>query len=151
MTGMTPRVAQPTEAVVEEARVAALALARHLSKGKAPRVTVGSGGRADLVAVPRSALDLLAEILEQMAKGNAVALVAVHAEITTQQAADLLNVSRPYLVRLLDQKKIPCRKVGARRRIRLADVLEFKQRDEMERKKVLDDLTAEAQKLGLGY
>jgi len=103
------------------------------------------------VTVPREAFELFLEVLGQMANGNAVTIVPVHAELTTQQAAELLNVSRPFLVSLLEEKKIPCRLVGTHRRILVADLLAYKQKDALERKAVLDELTAEAEKHGLGY
>jgi excisionase family DNA binding protein len=103
------------------------------------------------VTVPREAFDLFLEVLGQMANGNAVTIVPIHAELTTQQAADLLNVSRPFLVGLLDDNKIPFRLVGTHRRILVADLLAYKNKDETQRKTVVDELTAEAEKHGLGY
>lgn len=103
------------------------------------------------VSIPASALKLLYDILAQMAKGNAVALIPVQAELTTQQAADLLNVSRPFLVEQLEKNAIPFRKVGSHRRILLRDLMAYKESMDRNRLKALAELTAQAQELGMGY
>lgn len=114
-------------------------------------VRVQGTTREHKVVVPRQAFELFLEILGQMANGNAVTIIPVHAELTTQEAADLLNVSRPYLVQLLEEKAIPHRRVGTHRRILAADVLRYKRKDETRRRKVLNELAVEAQKHQLGY
>jgi excisionase family DNA binding protein len=99
--------------------------------------------------VPERAVDLLTEILQQTAQGNAVAVLPVHQELTTQQAADLMNVSRPFIIALVGKGKLPVHKVGSHRRIPLAAVLAFKSNADTERDKALDFLAAQAQELKL--
>ena len=101
------------------------------------------------VDIPTSAVRLLKEILDHMAHGNGVALTPLHAKLTTRQAADLLQVSRTHLVQLLDEGRIPCRKVGAHRRVRARDILDYRRETESRRRKALDELTAVDQDLGL--
>ena len=107
------------------------------------------GAGTETVDIPTPAVRLLKEILEQMAHGNGVALMPLHAELTTRQAAELLQVSRTHLVQLLDDGRIPCRKVGAHRRVRAEDILTYRHETESRRRKALDELTARDQELGL--
>ena len=148
----TTELKLPSRQTAEEARAALRALA-NLSRKKIRTVHVRPEGEASAVSVivPREAFDLFLDILGQMANGNAVTIVPIHAELTTQQTADLLNVSRPFLVKLLEDGKIPSRKVGAHRRVRAEDVIGYKHAGDMRRRAILDELTAEAEKHGLGY
>ncbi len=103
------------------------------------------------VTLPAPAFKLLVTILSEMAAGNAITLSPLHAELTTQEAADLLNVSRPYLIKLLEKKKIPFRKVGTHRKVLFQDAMQYKTKTDEARRKVLDKLAAEGQKLNQGY
>lgn len=103
------------------------------------------------IVVPSVAFGFFVDVLDEVANGNAVTVVPVHAELTSQQAADLLNVSRPFLIKLLDERAIPYRRVGNRRKILLVDLLDYKRRDETMRRDIADELTREAEHIGLEY
>lgn len=102
------------------------------------------------ITVPVKAIHILADILNQMAQGNAVSIVPIHAELTTQQTADMLNVSRPYLIKnILDTGKMAYHKSGTRRKILYKDLLTYKNKDLEERKALMAELAKQAQELGM--
>ena len=103
------------------------------------------------ISIPITAFRLLNSILTEMAKGNAVTLIPVNSELTTQQAADILNVSRPFLIEQLEKGVIPYRKVGTHRRVMFKDLMEYKQTMDHNRLKALEELSVIDQELGLGY
>jgi excisionase family DNA binding protein len=109
-----------------------------------------NGRSAEMVEVPAAAVDLLVRILTEMASGNAITIIPIHAELTTRQAASILNVSRPYLIKLLEEGRIAYRKVGRHRRVPMQELMEYKQRNEAERRAAMDELAAMAQEDG-GY
>jgi excisionase family DNA binding protein len=149
-----PQTVTPSEADSLEARDSSRRLASYLAKNQKLRVQVvpeGVQAQEESLPLPAPVLDLLFAILTEMAEGNTVTLIPIHAELTTQQAANLLNVSRPFVVELLEKNEIPHRKVGTHRRILFRDLMEFKQRSDAKRKKALDELVAEAQEEDMGY
>jgi excisionase family DNA binding protein len=143
----------PTEADARQARESLQQISHFLTFGMSDlSIRIQNDEQIDAeVTLPASALRLLKDILAEMAQGRAVALLPVKAELTTQQAADLLNVSRPYLIGLLEDRKIPFRLVGQHRRVRLDDLLAYKRKGDEDRRRVADELAADAQELGMGY
>src|SRR5215217_1866715 len=126
---------RPDAAEIQSADAALRRVKRYLSMHadeRAIRVVVG-GDPDDTLSLPRGAVELLARVLAHMAAGQAVSVVPAHAELTTQKAADLLNVSRPYLIGLLDAGEIEYRKVGKHRRVRVDSLLNYKRRDDQKR------------------
>ncbi len=142
----------PSLPTAEETRLAAESsrrLAAIIGHGETAQLCLYDGD--EKLTVPVSAVGLLAEILNQMAQGNTVALVPIAHALTTQQAADLLNVSRPYLVKLLEDGRIPFTKVGRHRRINYPDLLAYRAQVDESARRAMDDLSRQAQELGMGY
>ncbi|SET29400.1 excisionase family DNA-binding protein [Nonomuraea wenchangensis] len=109
----------------------------------------GEHGSEDPLILPREAVSLLAFILAQAAEGGGVTVIPSHAELTTQQAADMLNVSRPYLIKLLETGEIPFRLIGKHRRITYEDLQNYKRRDDAKRRAAADELAQLGQELGI--
>lgn len=107
--------------------------------------------QAHPIELPTSALRLLVDILAELAEGNAVKVVPIHAELTSQEAADLLNVSRPHLVKLLEGGVLPFHKSGKHRRVRFADLMHFKAKRDRSSELAMEELAKQAQELRLGY
>lgn len=103
------------------------------------------------IVLPRHAIELLRNILTEMAQGNAVSIMPMHAEITTQEAANILNVSRPHLVKLLEDGQVEYVKVGTHRRIRFQDLMAYKHRRDQEASTAMQELVDQAQELEMGY
>ncbi|MDZ7801164.1 MAG: excisionase family DNA-binding protein [Trueperaceae bacterium] len=133
------------------ARASGQRLSRYAEARRPLMLHVAEEGRGEPIELPAGAVGLLMDILDAMAAGRGVTLMPESAELTTVQAADVLNVSRPFLVKLLEEGDIPYRKVGTHRRVRLEDVMAYKRRVDQEREAVLEELTREAQEQGDGY
>lgn len=103
------------------------------------------------VELPVSAVKLLLEALGQLAQGNALTMIPRHASLTTQEAADLLNVSRPYLVKLLDSGEIPFTRTGNRRKLLAEDLFRYKNLTTKRSNQAIDELVEQAQNLGMDY
>jgi len=126
-------------------------LAEHLSKHQGRALTLRLEGEAEPLVLSREVLEQLLTLLRATAQGQAVRVMLLEAELTTQEAADLLGVSRPFLVGLLEAGQIPHRRVGTHRRVALADLLNYQARAKADQAAALRELQEQAQKLGMGY
>lgn len=144
-------IGKPSEKEAAQARESGERLQEQVRKNGQDIKLVINGRTLDGVKLPESAIRILIAGLTEIGKGNAVRLVPQHTELTTQEAAEILNLSRPYVVRLLDDGKIPSHKVGTHRRVRIDDVLAYKKKSDADRLDALKNLVEEAQELDLGY
>jgi excisionase family DNA binding protein len=138
---------QPNAEEVQAARVAARALSKNAS-GRVVRFNV-DGDVADPIALPASIFALVVDLLSKLGNGNAVTIVPVEAELTTQQAADYLNVSRPHLVKLLERGDLPFRMVGTHRKVLARDVINYRTKVDARRHDVLRAIAVADSELGL--
>lgn len=141
----------PTAADVEHARHSSRTLSRYADVDRVQLSLRGSNGESDELVLPGHVLQILLKVLSEMSQGNAVSVLPYHQEISTQEAANLLNVSRPFLVRLLEDGALPFRKVGAHRRVKLQDVLAYQSGTDQQRRQTLHELTQLAQDEDMGY
>ncbi len=143
---------KPTKKDRELAKNSLGLLEKALEQGSADGLTeIMFTGSAEVVKVPQKAMRLFASVISRMAEGHTVKLVDADEQMSSQEAADYLHVSRPHLVKLVEKGKIPCTMVGTHRRIALHDVEEYAQKPMENREKQLEFLTAQAQELNLGY
>lgn len=136
----------PDQADIELAQMALRTLGDVLESDGPVTLTLADGKD---VSMPRAAISALAQILEATAHGDGAAVLPIHAELTTQQAADMMNVSRPYLVGLLEAGKIEYRTVGTHRRVKTSSLISYMREDYPKRRAALDELTRETYELGL--
>ncbi len=137
----------PTTEDVELAKRSSRRLAPYLNQNLNVRIAETD----EQVELPAVAVRLLIDLLSAFAEGNAVTLMPIHAELTTQQAADLMGVSRPFLIKQLEDELIPFRRVGTHRRVLFSDLMAYKHDVDRQRSKALDELTEQAQELDMGY
>ena len=151
MNTTTHRQLSPTPRDAAIARSSGQVLALYARTHRPLTLRVSDHKQEKPIELPAGAVKLLIRVLEAMADGRGVTVIPEGAELTTVQAAHVLNVSRPFLIKLLDENAIPHRKVGKHRRVRMEDVMAYKKAIDREREQVLDQLAREAQEQGLGY
>jgi excisionase family DNA binding protein len=139
----------PSETEAALARETSRVLSARLRDDNLLRLRIVGGSSREIVKLPAAAVRLLVRILEEMARGNTVALTPVRAELTTQQAAEILNISRPSLIQLLDEGQIGYRRVGTHRRVRFDALIKYKRQADAARREALTELAAYDQELGI--
>ena len=154
LTALTARLTDPvapthtdSDIARESARLLSPSLAA--ANGTVRLRIEGTNSPNEAVFVPTVAFKLLLTVLKEMGNGNTVRVIPGHPDMTTGEIADLLNCSRPHVIKLLDEGQIPSHRVGTHRRARLQDVLDYREAHYRERKAILDEMSAIDQELGL--
>lgn len=151
MTMLAHRQPPPSAQDAAMARVSGQVLSPFVQQKASLVLQVREAGQDKPLELPAGAVALLMDILEAIAAGRGVTLIPENAELTSVHAAEVLNVSRPFLIKLLEDNVLPHRKVGKHRRIRMEDVMAYKAKIDRDREAVLDQLAREAQELEMGY
>ncbi|TFI51685.1 helix-turn-helix domain-containing protein [Mastigocladus laminosus UU774] len=151
MSILAHRYLPPSAQDAAVARASGQLLSRYARQKQPLTLRVKDAEQDKPIELPVGAVALLVDILEAMAAGRGVTIIPENAELTTVQAAELLNVSRPFLIKLLSEGTIPYRRVGKHRRIKMEDVMAYKTAIDEERMAILDQLTREAQEQDMGY
>ncbi len=139
----------PTDEEAERAKNFSRILAKEFAPAES--VTIQRDDGDESIEIPRQVFNVLMRVLAVMSEGKAFSLIPMDKELTTQQAADILNVSRPYLNKILDLGDIAHRKVGRNRRIKFSDLMEYKKSQEQKSKDALQELANQSQELDMGY
>ena len=139
----------PTQTEAKQAEETSRVLSSRLRSKTPLRLRVVGAPEDETLVIPASAVKMLVGILDEMGRGNAVTVIPVHAELTTQEAADMLSISRPSLIQLLDEGKMEFRKIGTHRRVRFESLIAYKRQVHAERLAALHELAAYDQEIGI--
>jgi len=151
MGNITEKTTKEEQRVAKRSIMLLRKASTRLSKKRSSIVRIKLQEEAEFLEIPPKALSLLHDIVSLMADGKSITLIPSDSEVSTQEAAELLNVSRPHIVKLLERGEIPYKKVGSHRRILLKDLMRYDDKVKKKRAKQLDFLTKHAQVLDLGY
>jgi excisionase family DNA binding protein len=151
MGNITEKTTKEEQRVAKRSIMLLRKASTRLSKKRSSIVRIKLQEEAEFLEIPPKALSLLHDIVSLMADGKSITLIPSDSEVSTQEAAELLNVSRPHIVKLLERGEIPYKKVGSHRRILLKDLMRYDDKVKKKRAKQLDFLTKQSQVLDLGY
>ncbi|WP_143870008.1 helix-turn-helix domain-containing protein [Catenovulum sediminis] len=141
----------PTSDEIDVAKRSSRTLAKYASVDRVQMSIRGSNGEGEQFVLPGHVMQILLDVLSEISNGNAISLIPHNQEVSTQEAANILNVSRPFLIKLLEGGNIPFHKIGTHRRVKLQDILTYKQQIDEKRNQALDELSELSQSEGMGY
>lgn len=141
----------PSNEDIEQAKQSSRTLSKFHDSERVTMSIQASDGESETVILPGIVMQMLLDILADISQGKAISIIPYDAELSTQQAAHMLNVSRPFLVKLLEENKIPHRKVGTHRRVYVKDLIDYKDRIGQARKETLKELSQLSQSMDMGY